>query len=807
VNRIKTTARLLAAAGLASLTLGALAAGPVAARAATAGATGSAAAASCPTGATCVTIPANCPAGTTCPTVDVEPSTDIGQGQWVYLNLFNFPANSTADIYFCSDKSPITTTKPPYCVLEGSANLTYPSQQLPIGPDGTAATSFQTEADPNANGDPALFGQIPGDTQAPSKSFFCGDAADPCSIDVLDWTLLGSPLPPNFAVPVPSDTAVVPVGFAPSSNGCPKATPVFTYSDYSIDKLLPHESPVACKDANPAIALDVPHDTAQTLSALSSGGLPTNAVAFIDDPQAADVQTALAGLHYAVIPIIASAVVVGYTASMQQNGINYPFHAFKLTPNDVAGLVAYNYQGPYDADMVACPGGTCSALEELNSVPRFVAAGEYGGFVPSLTSGVTEALTGWFCHAPNLPFVANGKLIHDPNTAQQTFTTSFDKNWPIKTCSTFDQMPAIQPVGTLWALETTPDQQDKYLRTFAPPAQFQGSPLAGFAPMDWGDARYYGLDSASLQNAAGQFVAPSVASVQAEVAAEPIAKAGYATPAPTLAVKGGYPMSTVIDALIPDSPLAPSVSKPISEMVNELLNYTTTAASLPDGYVPLPPKLAALAHTELAAALKAENAPVTATTTTTASVSSHSVTFGASVTYEATVAATSGTPTGTVEFDIGSKVLCKAVLSGATASCSSAAAPTGKDTIKANYLGTTGFASSSATATLEVSPATVPTTTAPTTTVPTTTMPPTTVPTSTLPPTTVPPTTAPVTTVPAKKPSSGNLSIADVTLSSTAAEGALPATLAVGGSLIALSLGFTFLGTIRRRRSGGNARA
>jgi hypothetical protein len=31
--------------------------------------------------------------------------------------------------------------------------------------------------------------------------------------------------------------------------------------------------------------------------------------------------------------------------------------------------------------------------------------------------------------------------------------------------------------------------------------------------------------------------------------------------------------------------------------------------------------------------------------------------------------------------------------------------------------------------------------------------------------------------------------------------------LAVGGSLIALSLGFTFLGTIRRRRSGGNARA
>jgi hypothetical protein len=94
--------------------------------------------------------------------------------------------------------------------------------------------------------------------------------------------------------------------------------------------------------------------------------------------------------------------------------------------------------------------------------------------------------------------------------------------------------------------------------------------------------------------------------------------------------------------------------------------------------------------------------PPPASTTTTASVSPTSSTHGESVIYSATVTATSGTPTGTVEFTIGSAKLCKATLSAGTASCSTTNAPIGTDTVTATYTGSPTFQTSSGTTTLDV---------------------------------------------------------------------------------------------------------
>jgi Bacterial Ig-like domain (group 3) len=80
-----------------------------------------------------------------------------------------------------------------------------------------------------------------------------------------------------------------------------------------------------------------------------------------------------------------------------------------------------------------------------------------------------------------------------------------------------------------------------------------------------------------------------------------------------------------------------------------------------------------------------------------------SSTHGESVTYSATVVATTGTPTGTIEFTIGSAKLCKATLSAGTASCSAANAPNGTDTVTATYTGSPTFLTSSGTTTLAVS--------------------------------------------------------------------------------------------------------
>jgi len=795
MKRIRLVARAMGAAGLALVVASSFGLGAPAARASTSSAasrsTGSAP--SCAPGATCVTIPATCPAGTTCPTVTVEPTTNLGSNQWVYLNFSNFPANSIANIYFCDNASQLTDTSPPYCVLEGTPQFTYPSQELPIAADGTGAMSFQTVDDPNANGDTALTGKIPGESTLPGNSFFCGDAADPCSIDVDDWALLPTnPPPANLAIPVPEDTAVIPLGFAPPSNGCTKAAQVSTYSDFSIEWLLPHEAQGACDSKEPAIAVNTATSTSLILPFLAA----SSNVVFLDDPQSADVQAALASAHYSIIPIAASAVVMGYNAGMRGSFGMAPYNAFRLTPNEVAGLVTYGYQGPYNADMVPCRGGPCSAMAELNSVPTYVTAGQYGVYIPSEASGVTETLTSWVCNAKNLPFVVSGRLLHDPNTAQKTMTSSINQTpWPITKCTAFDEFPPLKPLGTLFDLYADPEHQVvKGLRAFAPPAEFQGSPVAGFAPIDWGDARYYGLDAASLQNAAGQFVAPSTASVQAELSALPVSKSGYPLPDPTLAVKGGYPMSTVIDALVPDQPLPGAESKPIAELMNNLLSYTTSA-QLPDGYVPLPAKLASLAHTDLTKTLAAEDGKII--TTTVPTVNPASTTPGSRVAYSAAVSATAGTPSGTVSFAVGSTSLCSAELSAGTASCAASDAPVGTDTVTARYGGNSNFAASSGSTSLQVNtPGSTTGTTVPAGGVSGSTVPPTSVPSKTVP-----------TTVPAKTHKSttptGSISIADVTLSAATARLALPVALAAGGALIVSSLGLSALGTFRRRRAGG----
>jgi hypothetical protein len=806
VKRSGKTARLLAAAGLMCLVLSGVT---------VAGATPATTAAStpCAPGATCVTIP--CTGGTNCPSVSAEPTTLLLQAQWIYVNASDFPAGSTVYLYFCSNTTPLTSTNPPYCLQLGTPGLAYPVQNLPIAADGTGQLSFQTTDDPDANGDAPLIGKIPGDSSAPSKNFFCGDAADPCSVDAVDPTLL-PPGTPNSFVPVPADTAVIPLGFAPQSAGCPAATFVTTSSDYSMgenDQLLQHESPVVCAGKSPALALNTPTSTDAILPDLANDG-----VVFLDDPQAADVQAALATAHYTVVPLVASAVVMGYVAGMEavEGAAKFPYDSFELTPNQVAGLVSYNYQGPYNADLVKCGNKKCSALEGLNTVPGFTMPTGYGVFIPSETTSVTEALTEWMCNAPNVPFTLNGTVITDPNTAANTLThaiNNYQSPWPIKTCTAFDTFPAMTPYGTLYDPAGDPLHAIKFLRTYAIPPEFQPTPAAGFAPLDWADALFGGLNTASLQNAEGQFVAPTAASITAEVSAETVSPDGYPLPDPTLKVSGGYPMSTVIDALVPDTLLPAAEATPIAEMMDELLNYTTTG-SLPGGFVPLPTGLATLAHTQLAKALTAENAGRVSTTTTAASVSPSAAAAGKSVTYSATVTASTGTPTGTVAFSIGSTLMCSATLLDGKATCVSPKAPVGVDTVTAKYAGTTGFDASTTTVALKVAATSSTTVTTEASGggpygggggggggVPTGGQTGTTV-AGTVPTTTVG-SVATQTKKPTKKSAPDTLRIADVTLTGAAAHIALPAALAAGGILIALSLGLSFVGFIRRRHSDG----
>jgi len=89
-------------------------------------------------------------------------------------------------------------------------------------------------------------------------------------------------------------------------------------------------------------------------------------------------------------------------------------------------------------------------------------------------------------------------------------------------------------------------------------------------------------------------------------------------------------------------------------------------------------------------------------TTTTPTVKPTSVTRGSKVTYKATVSTSSGTPTGSVTFSIGTTTICSASLKSAEASCASTKAPTGSDTVTASYAGDNTYAASTGSTTVKV---------------------------------------------------------------------------------------------------------
>jgi hypothetical protein len=109
---------------------------------------------------------------------------------------------------------------------------------------------------------------------------------------------------------------------------------------------------------------------------------------------------------------------------------------------------------------------------------------------------------------------------------------------------------------------------------------------------------------------------------------------------------------------------------------------------------------------ETRCSIGAAEASFTNPTTTSVTLSPATVTAGTSVVYLAVVTpkSGSGTPTGTISFTTGTTKLCTAVLSGGAAACGATNAPAGTDTVTGTYSGGSGYAKSSGTATLTVTP-------------------------------------------------------------------------------------------------------
>ncbi len=216
-------------------------------------------------------------------------------------------------------------------------------------------------------------------------------------------------------------------------------------------------------------------------------------------------------------------------------------------------------------------------------------------------------------------------MVHDTTTAGTTLTTppqgsniwppSDDKSatWIFPSCQPYSTFPPLASGIETYGEAQLPSLQAKSMRTFAfggatvPP--FSTNPAAAFGVMDSSEASFYGLYTASLQNAAGNFVGPTVPNVEAALANLTPCPAGtLSCPVGTYKVAyttpnaDAYPMPDVTYAMVPTTPLPPSTATTLKNLLTNLVNYSHSGGSipLPNGYAPLPSTLYQAALADIA---------------------------------------------------------------------------------------------------------------------------------------------------------------------------------------------------------------
>ena len=357
------------------------------------------------------------------------------------------------------------------------------------------------------------------------------------------------------------------------------AASVDTESEYGIEFLLPVAAAASCSLPDPSVAFN----TAQNgLSAVTSLATGADEVAFTDDPQSADQQQIFTQGNYHLIPVALSANVVGFKAQDSQAGTLFPLNTLDLSPLMAAGLLTGSYDTPLSADDVSCTGETCPVppcialgkkapktcglFNMANYQADFEFPQQFESFVRSDTAGSNGLLYDWLCNAPNagVPISITqsdestvNETFTEPTTAAQELESLFaTTSTPLKTCPVYDQLPPEAQGSSVTATGyNDPNQQEIKINNYVAPG-LQGSVVnIGVSTMNWSEARYYGMRIASLQNAAGAFVLPTQASLDAAVADGTEDKEGILIPNyDDTKDASAYPMPSVIYAAVCSDP-------------------------------------------------------------------------------------------------------------------------------------------------------------------------------------------------------------------------------------------------------------
>ncbi|HTT87667.1 MAG TPA: hypothetical protein VMF60_09885, partial [Acidimicrobiales bacterium] len=424
---------------------------------------------------------------------------------------------------------------------------------------------------------------------------------------------------PPFPAVTGSNTIIVPLTFEAAAGGCPGTDPIVnTEGSFSIEQFLPTAVDATCQNSTSGvIGLNFSTDSESAVDDFSQG---TVSLAFTDDPNDPVEQTDLKGVQYMFIPVAASASVVAFLSATASGSTPSPETTYNLTPNMVAGMLTSAYSGPYGIDLLVPPltcqelgctkstEGIESTFNLLNPAPAHSTGPQiFLASYSSVATGTSDELTSWMCAMPNtavpveLPNDTQVQAL-DSNTAATTLETDVTglTPWPFSSCTPYPVIPTLGEQEATYSPAQTPANQAVKIRTEwsggtlgSTPGLYGPNAAAGFGGMDWGDAAFFGLDAASLQNAAGDFVAPSQQSIDAALGDATTLPNGTLSYDYTTADPSAYPTPLVTYAVLSLAPQSGNQVVSETDLLSNMVNFShdATGLPLPAGYVPLPDDL------------------------------------------------------------------------------------------------------------------------------------------------------------------------------------------------------------------------
>lgn len=410
------------------------------------------------------------------------------------------------------------------------------------------------------------------------------------------------------------DRIIVPLKFEATPTDCPVHNPDFSViGSPMLARAMGSWQAALCSAARPEF---IQYDSAQNEPLAREDFVAgTDTVALTTLP----LTGAKSPRPFTYAPLAISAESVAFWTDNPRTG--KPLAHLKLDPRLVLKLLtqSYNFEneacghGPADTHGIGCDNAVDNEPASLFADPEFkhlnphVADVGDGFQIPTVLSGqsdMTWELTSWLAASKSARAFADGAF--DPWGAHVN-TDYLHLTLPTNTLNPMDPYPPIahryDPFFPLSAVAqyqvnnwypATAWQPDVFGNYDALQPEIPGN-RALFAIIDEGDAAAFQLPVASLQNAAGRYVAPTEASMTAALGDMTTAK-NHITHEIKFTdhrknVRGAYPLTMVIYAMVPTGGISKAKAAKIAQWLDFAANQGQQPGYgpglLPPGYLPL----------------------------------------------------------------------------------------------------------------------------------------------------------------------------------------------------------------------------